>query len=370
LLDTGEAANAIFAFQRALTVDPNFAGARLELARSYFDIGQLERSQREFLILQNQAPPQGVKDVIEKYMAAIESRNFRNRRGWRGFLQLGMGDDSNVNSAPAAATFLGFDLAENSRETSSSVISTLGGASYDLPLTFSSKFFFKTSVNHRANNDASFASSVNFDLLAGYNKTFSNRNELSTAAQFYTADVDGEFNNKGLNLTAQYSFNFSPVNQLGTFVRLGNVDYASTFDAKDIDQRILGLSWAHVFSGDTRISMVIAALVGQDEADETSPYSRDFSGLRLSVAYPFTHRFNLFASLGGTDSDYTGTDFFANPEKRSDSLSDFSVGSSWRVNKTWVLRAVISQNENTSNIDIFDYDRNLFMFTARSEFQP
>ncbi len=57
LLDTGEASNAVFAFQRALAVEPNFAGARLELARSYFDMGQMQRAQREFLLLNNQSPP-------------------------------------------------------------------------------------------------------------------------------------------------------------------------------------------------------------------------------------------------------------------------------------------------------------------------
>lgn len=370
LLDTGEAANAIFAFQRALAVEPEFAGARLELARSYFDMGQMQRSEREFTILQGQSPPKGVRDVIDKYMAAIESRNLRNRRGWRGFLQLGVGDDSNVNNATAAESFLGFDLAADSRETASSVISTLGGASYDLPLSYDSKFFFKGSVNHRANNDASFASSVNYDVITGYNKSFKNRNELSTAVQVYTADVDGEFNNKGFNLTAQYNFNFSALNQLGAFVRVGEVDYAVEFDSKDIDQNLFGLSWVHVLGGDSRVSMVVAAIVGNDEAAQSdSPYGRDFTGLRFSAAYPFTHRFNLFASLGGTESDYDGA-FFADTENRSDSQADFSIGSSWRASKNWVLRAVVAQTENTSNVDIFEYDRTQVMFTARSEFLP
>ena len=167
LLDTGEAGAAVFAFQRVLAIEPNFAGARLELARSYFEMGQMQRAQREFLVLQNQSPPQHVSDVIDKYMAAIESRSLQNRRGWRGFLQFGVGDDSNVNNATSADSFLGFDLSDDSRETSSSVISTMGGASYDLPFNIDSKFFFKASINHRANNDASYTSTVNYDGLMG-----------------------------------------------------------------------------------------------------------------------------------------------------------------------------------------------------------
>ncbi len=370
LLDTGEPASAVFAFQRALAVEPNFAGARMELARSYFEMGQMPRAQREFLLVQNQQPPENVKEVIDKYLAAIENRNLRNRRGWRGYVQLGLGDDSNVNSATSADTFLGFTLSEDSKETPSSVISTLGGATYDLPLSYSSKLFFKGNVNHRANNDASFASTVNYDLLTGYNRSFKNSNEFSTAAQIYSAEVDGDFNNKGFNLTAQYNFNISTANQIGTFIRAGEVDYASEFDAKDIDQTLFGLSWAHVFGMKTRLSMVLAIIAGQDEAVETdSPYSRDIQGLRLSFAYPITHRFNLFTSFSTTDSDYDSP-FFDATENRIDSNDDLSIGASWRVNKNWLLRAIVSSTENTSNVEIYDYDRDTIMLTARSDFFP
>jgi hypothetical protein len=303
-------------------------------------------------------------------MAAIESRNLRNRRGWHGFLQLGVGDDSNVNTATSADTFLGFSLSEESQQTESSVISTLGGASYDLPLGFDSKVFFQGSVNHRANNDASFASTVNYDLIAGYNKSLANRNEFSTAVQAYAAEVDGDSNNQGMNLTAQYIFNLSSSNQIGTFARFGYVDYVSDFDIRDIDQTLMGISWAHVFSGNTRLSLVLAAIAGQEDAQESdSPYSRDITGLRMSLAYPISHRLNLFASLGNNDSEYDSP-FFGDTEKRSDSLADLSVGSSWRVNKNWLLRVVYAHSENTSNVGIYEYDRDQIMFTARSEFMP
>jgi tetratricopeptide (TPR) repeat protein len=370
LLDTGEPSSAIFAFQRALAVDPNFAGARLELARSYFDMGQMPRAQREFLVLNNQSPPAPVKSVIDKYLAAIEARTLSNRQGWRGFLQLGMGDDSNVNNATSADSFLGFTLSDESRETSSSVISTLGGARYDLPIGFNNKVFFAGSVNHRANNDASFTSTVNLDFLAGYSHTLSNQDEISTAIQTYSADVDGEFNNRGVNLTGQYTLNFSPSNQIGLFLRAGSVDYASEFNIKDIDQAVYGVNWAHVFSGQSRISMIVAAIAGKDTAVESdSPYGRDFSGLRLSLAYPISHRFNLFASAGSTDSDYSGS-FFSDPAKRSDSFSDVSLGGNWRASKVWQFRVLLTQASNKSNIEIFEYDKTQVMFTARSEFSP
>ncbi len=367
LLDTGESASSIFAFQRALAVEPNFAGARLELARAYYDMGQMQRAQREFLILESQAPPENILDIIQEYLAAIESRNLRDRRGWSGYLQLGLGNDSNVNSATASDEFLGFQLTDESQETGSSVISTVGGVSYDLPLDVVSKLFFRANVSNQANTEASFTSSVNFDLLAGYNRRFKNNDEMFATAQIYSADVDGEFNNEGLNLFGQYNINLSTFNQIGLFARSGYIDYDTQFDVKDVDQTVFGTNWVHVFSGSARLSMVAALLLGEDVAKEPdSPYGRDFTGYRVSLAYPLSHRVNLFVSAGVTDSDYDG-EFFGSPDKRSDSVSDFGFGASWRVNKTWMLRAILGRSENSSNVDLYTYDRDLIMFTARSE---
>jgi outer membrane protein len=51
LLDSGEPGKSVFAFQRILTQDPNFAGARLELARAYFDMSEYNLSRSEFTTL-------------------------------------------------------------------------------------------------------------------------------------------------------------------------------------------------------------------------------------------------------------------------------------------------------------------------------
>ncbi len=77
----------------------------------------------------------------------------------------------------------------------------------------------------------------------------------------------------------------------------------------------------------------------------------------------------MFASMGATDSDYP-VSFFNDAELRADSQSDISLGANWRINKTWQLNAVVGATDNSSNIEIFDYQKNIIMFTARSEFTP
>lgn len=373
LLDTGDAPNSIFAFQRVLAVDPNFAGARLELARAYYQMGQLERSEREFLILKSQQPPKSVQTVIDKYLASIENQSIKNKQGWAGYLQLGFGNDTNVNNATSDQQFLGFDLTSDSRATDSTLVSTLAAVGYDLPLTKTSKFFALAAVNQRNNNDAAYTNTLNFDVSGGYSTSLSRFVDLSLGAQYYTARVDGEFNNKGAHLVAKLGYEINASYKTDLFLRHGVIDYTTTFDVKDVDQTLLGASLTTAFDipkSDYRVSLALTGLSGSDSPHESdSLYGRDYLGARISASLPISHRINVFSSLGTTRSHYDSM-FFDSTGNRKDKVDDFSIGTSWRVNKQWLLKAVLGRTNSISNVAIFDYDKTLFLITARSEFRP
>ena len=370
LLDSGEPGKSVFAFQRVLAIDPNFAGARLELARAYFDMSEYNLSRSEFNALQSQSPPPNIELVINKYLAAIRNRTLSQKQGWSGYVQLGLGSDSNANSATDANTFLGFSLSDKSRETKSSVISTIGGVSYDLPVNYFRTYYLRSNLNHLSNNDASFASSFSYDLSTGLRQSFRNGDSLGASVQVYSADVDGRFNNKGANLSGQYSLNFSASNQLGFFMRLGEVDYVESFDVKDVTQAVAGVSWSHIFGSSARPSLVASLIHGQDDEKLTgSPYGRSYDGIRLIGAVAITHQVNLFTSIGTNSSSYDGQ-FFGLPDLREDDYSDISLGASWRFNKNWTLKTLVNVIENSSNIDIFSYEKTEVLFYARSDFGP
>ena len=56
-LDSGEVNEAIFALRRALSVEPGFSGARLELARAYYEAGNMALARPLFARLLEQNPP-------------------------------------------------------------------------------------------------------------------------------------------------------------------------------------------------------------------------------------------------------------------------------------------------------------------------
>jgi tetratricopeptide (TPR) repeat protein len=367
-LDSGEPRRAIFAFQRAVNTDPNFAGARMELARSYFEIGELEQAESEFRTLLTLSPSEPTREVIEKYLATIENKSLASSRGFHGYVLIGFGDDSNANNATAANDFLGFELSPESREQSSTVMLAKAGFIYNLPVDYYRTYFVAANIGHRSNNDASYTNSLSMDATAGVRQTFNSGNFLGFNLQAYNTLVDGGFNNRGVFASGQYGKKFSADDQLTGYLRVGSIRFADLFKVKDVDQGVVGLSWIHVFSALKRPSINLSLLYGQDKAvQDLSPYDRGFYGANLSAVVALSHRWNLYGMLGVVESDFDDP-FFGMSEARADSQSIASMGATWYPSKVWSVQPVVRYVKNESNVVLYDYDKIEFLITARSDF--
>ena len=64
-LDSGKPDKATLAFERVLAVDPNFAGARVDMGRAYYQLGDFTRAKTEFETVLTQNPPPAAKATID-----------------------------------------------------------------------------------------------------------------------------------------------------------------------------------------------------------------------------------------------------------------------------------------------------------------
>ncbi|HMX16999.1 MAG TPA: tetratricopeptide repeat protein, partial [Rhodocyclaceae bacterium] len=71
-LEAGETTRAIFALERAVTVDPGNARARAELARAYLAAGETDAARREFERVRKQDVPADVKRTIDRFLSAAD----------------------------------------------------------------------------------------------------------------------------------------------------------------------------------------------------------------------------------------------------------------------------------------------------------
>ena len=109
-LDSGHAGEAIFSLQRLVARRPAFSGARLELARAYFDVGDNELARIEFERVQSENPPPNVAQTVNDYMAAIENKSREYQASAQYYIELGGGYDSNAPAATDENVFLNFIL--------------------------------------------------------------------------------------------------------------------------------------------------------------------------------------------------------------------------------------------------------------------
>jgi len=97
-LDIGKPDRATIAFERVLMTNPNFTGARLDLARAYFAMGSDDLAKNEFQIVLSQSPPQNAKEAVQKYLAAIEERQRARIQRLTGYVETSVATDTNVTA--------------------------------------------------------------------------------------------------------------------------------------------------------------------------------------------------------------------------------------------------------------------------------
>jgi tetratricopeptide (TPR) repeat protein len=98
-LDSGKPDKATLAFERLLMVNPNLAAARLDMARSYYQLGDMPRARGEFETVLKQNPSAAAKAIIQKYLDSIAARESGKKTDLTGYIEGMTGADSNVNYA-------------------------------------------------------------------------------------------------------------------------------------------------------------------------------------------------------------------------------------------------------------------------------
>ncbi len=96
-LEIGKYNDAIAAFERMLTQDPNHDRARLELARAYYELGLYKQSQIEFeRVKAKPSTPQEVREIIDEYLVKMEEE--QEKHTLSAIASAGLEHDSNINN--------------------------------------------------------------------------------------------------------------------------------------------------------------------------------------------------------------------------------------------------------------------------------
>ncbi len=360
-LETGHANEAAFAFERVLMVEPNNQRARLELARAYFVLGNMDRSQQLFERVKATKPPPQVESNIQRFLEQIQ----KYKRGAESHIDVTMGVslgmDSNVNSATDAktvdTTFFGtLPLSEASR------------ASDDTFSTFDVDVNYLRLINKRLAwfAGADFTTRINYDLdqyntrqlaLDGGLAWKWGRHGFRLPLQAQRLDVDQE-HFRDLT-TAGLEWNM-PVGhgQVAMFAQLGRMAHPEQ-EIRDADMRILGGAWSKPLE-QTSVTVLFSAYLGQEETRQAAGdfHGREYIGLRVGALWQagIDHSVNLVANLQSIEHDAIHP-LLSLTEVREDDMTQVNLSWQWQLKPQWQLGVNFGHTGNQSNLGLYSYSR-------------
>ncbi len=373
-LDSGKPEKAILIFDRLLTANPNFAGARMDQGRAYFALKSDALAKQQFDIVLSENPPELAKQTAEKYLAAIEERGKAKIDNLTAYAEFAFGHDSNVNASTSQAqvftpTLGTLTLSSTNVETSSYYFSAAGGAEFTHVINPKFKIFIGSDINKRQVPDASAFTSGNIAINAGgtYGEDDNNFSLSFQGSRFY---LGGTPNRDTNGLLGQWKYTINPRFQLSLFGTYSLIRYDDpALSAENINQVIGGAGWLYALDEEGKSLISTSVFAGNEiDTDHRADGGKSIHGAKVAMQHSIHDDLAIFGSFGLQNGDYDTTNV-AFQQTRNDWQIDATGGLSWRINDAWSLRPQLTFTKNNSNISLYKYDRTDVSVTLRWDYR-
>ena len=398
-LDSGKPERATIAFERILALDPNFAGARLDLARAYFAMGSDDLAKKEFEIVLTQHPPEATALVIKKHLDVIDEHKKAKLQQVNAYLEMSVGHDDNITAATpdniggvagilgvttATLVALQYNPTGSSLHYAGMYTGVSGGVDFTRLVSEENgiSVFAGADVKQRVYNNVAPMNNLTLDLRAGVAIANGDNNYRMTGtfgqyrqSGFPQLPPSNSFRDTtGLSAEWKHSFGFH--DQMTWSLSFSQPHYLTT-STQDTRQTSVNASWLHIFEGTA--TPLIFANFNRSVDRATGP---------LNVA--------TGANMGRTSTGglahfqftpWADTDFFLSggltvrrddsPGARSPGLADFyardetqsiTFGLNTRPWKKWTIKGSVAFTNNRSNLSLYQYRRNDSSVSLRRDF--
>ena len=374
-LESGRPDKASIALERVLIVNPDFAAARLDLARAYFALNDYERARLEFKTVLEQDPPESARETIQRYMAEMDTRANLRRPRITGYLEGTIGYDSNVNASTGSTSvfvpLFGLNLALDSTSVRAGdkYFALGGGLELTAPLTAEVSLFTGVDARYRVHHKQDDFDQNRLDGRVGL-QFATGRNLYRGSVSYGRFYLDNHYNYETTGAAIEWRHALDErnvVSVVGSHNRLRFPD--ADLKGNNVDQTIVGAGWGHTFNAQGTTLVFGSAYYGHEhDTHDRVDGERQLIGARLVGQYGITAGWESYASLAAQLSDYD-TENVVFEKTRRDRLYELAVGLIWRPQRDWSLRPQVSYTRNKSNITIYDYRRYDVSLTLRRDFR-
>ncbi len=373
-IDSGHISQGLFALERILMLHPNDQRVRLELARGYFLLEQYDRARREFTKVLNSDPPAEVKVNISQFMDAIRLGEAGYKTTTGMYMELGIGYDTNVSSAPSSASYTdGFGIGtlnDASLSMDDSYFSFATGASINHPLEPGVSLFGDVKISQRSHEDISEFDIGIFDIQSGL--LFSGeQGRFKIGMEWQNYEVGHDRYREMLAINGELSWQPDTQTQLTGFLQLADMKFL-TEEYRNSWQQLGGAGFQHIFAGALQ-PVLIASLYGgaerakDDLAFAKSKINRNIYGFSIGSQLTINPKLSLDFTVQLQKSRYQeDNQFFL--IKRKDEYRNYSLGMTYRPDRRWAVHSNLDYTKSSSNIEIYRYDRTQIGMSVRYEY--
>lgn len=373
-LDSGEFAKATLIFERVLAVAPNHAGARLDMGRAYFALGDFPRARSEFESLQTLNPPPAARATIAQYLSAIEQQGKLTRSRFSAYTELSIGHDSNVTTAPSGNTVflplfgMNFTLGEAARARSDSYHQVSAGGEIIHAIDNANAVFAAADLRYRNYGSVNHYDQRSGELRGGWIHT-RGADTYRLFVSWGDLNLGHEGYRHSTSIGADWRRRVHPRAQLSAFAQTTRLRYVQDqMEGNDYNQTILGSSWSQQFGPQGGLTLAATLFLGQEkEVRQRTDGNKHFLGLRGGLMWNLSPELDLYSGLTFQHGKYQRENILYQ-EHRKDKQTDLMLGLNWRFSPGWTLRPHISTTRNRSNTSISSYRRNEASITLRKDF--
>jgi len=373
-LDSGHSDRATIAFERVLAVNPAFVGARLDMARAYFQLGDTARAKTEFDIVATQNPPPAARVTIATYLEAIERIEKAKLRSIRAYAEFTIGHDTNVNNSTSQTSInvpalgnLPFTLSPTNVQSKDDFGSFGAGIEYTRQIDPGFAAFAGADFRRRQNKDLDNFDNQNLDLRAGV-AIGPAENLLKLSVSDGRFKLDNELSRKSSGAAAEWRYAINPALQLNAFTQYSRNRFTSiATQVNSFNGVTSGVGLLRILM-DGKAVIFGTLLMGEErDTNGRADGPKSARGWRVGGQYQLREDLDLFAMLGSMNSRYD-IENAAFLEKRRDEATDFITGINWRFAEHWTMKPQFLRSRNTSNIAIYPFNRTEVSLTLRRDF--
>jgi hypothetical protein len=374
-VDSGHAGEGVLALERYVTNFPANHNARLELARGYFVLGDDLRAREEFDTVLKSDPPADVRANIDRFLDAIRSRESRYKTTAGVYAEVGFGYDSNVNGGVGSPNItipvFGNVVLTAAGVQQHSLFGYYGfGANVSHPVAPGVALFGTAAWDYKANDKtgARMFDQGNYGVTGGVS-VLREKNLFRGTLSYSNLDLENDRYRTTQGAAGEVFHQLNELETLNGALQYAEFDYSGGNAIRDARFYGLGLGYRKAFVHDWQPLLNVSFNYAlEDNIRNRDDLGRDIYGGRVALSATPVPKWGITVGATYQNSHYRAEDPLL-AVTRKDDFYAIDATISYAISRELSVRGELVKLKNTSNLALYEYDRDLIGIKLRYDFK-